>query len=48
MKCKLTKASTYTHAKRGYFVFCGDYPNMKHKYFKNKSKAIQFKKGMEK
>lgn len=43
IKPKIIKASTYTHAKKGYLAFLGSYPNMRHKYFTSKSKAIKWK-----
>ena len=41
-KCVIERASKYSHAKRGYFAFVGDYPKMTHKYFKSKVKAKYF------
>lgn len=40
----VVKASRYTHAKKGYLAYKGEYPNMKMKYFKNKKKAIAYVK----
>jgi len=40
----IEKASKYSHAKKGYFSFLGDYPNMKHKYFTSLNKAKAYEK----
>lgn len=41
----IKKASEFTEAKRGYFVFTGSYPNMKVKHFRSKKAAMEHKRG---
>lgn len=45
---RITKASSISHAKTGYFVSSGAYPTMKQKYVKTKAEAIKLKKKWEK
>ena len=47
-KAKIVKASTVSHATRGYYVFIGHYPTMRAKYVKTKTSAKKVKRLFEK
>lgn len=41
---RITKASSITYAKKGYFVSSGAYPYMKQKYVRTKRQALSLQK----
>lgn len=51
-KCVIERASKYSHAKKGYFVFVNSpkaiYGILKHKYFKSKKQANNYCKKINK